>query len=306
MPKFQVTKSQLIKAPKEKVYDNIRNLQKWTAWSPWLILDPESKVTVTDDNTSYSWEGKRMGSGKMTVVDEKTNEWIKYDLLFLTPFKSQADIRFALKQSGANTEVTWHMESRLPFFLFFMKKIMTAFLGMDFQRGLYLLKDYCEDGKIHSRLDFKGISTHPGCEYVGIKTTCAMDDVNVQMTEDFTRLMESLAPDLIIGEPFSIYHKWDIVKGLVTYTSSVPVKNKPAALPDGVTYGQLPATSVYTLRHTGPYLHLGNAWSALNSMQRNKEFKVNKKIHAFETYVNEPSTTPDSELITDVHFPVKN
>ena len=73
----------------------------------------------------------------------------------------------------------------------------------------------------------------------------------------------------------------------------------------GIKSGEIPATKVHTLRHVGSYVHLGNAWTTLYSMQRNKEFKSAKGIHPFETYVNMPGQVPDKDLITDIHFPVK-
>jgi predicted transcriptional regulator YdeE len=90
----------------------------------------------------------------------------------------------------------------------------------------------------------------------------------------------------------------------VEYVSGVPVKSVPSNLPAGFSAGKIPATSVYTLEHVGPYQHLGNAWSTLYKMQRSKEIPVNKKIHPFETYHNNPSDVSLKELITRVHFPL--
>ncbi len=96
-----------------------------------------------------------------------------------------------------------------------------------------------------------------------------------------------------------------MVNGKATYTSAVPVKSIPENLPDGMVSGTIPATQVYTLKHTGPYHHLGNAWTTLYNMQRGKEFKSNKKIHPFESYVNSPMEVDEKQLVTEIHFPIK-
>ena len=46
------------------------------------------------------------------------------------------------------------MNSSLPLFLFWMKEQMQVFVGMDYNRGLLLLKDLVENGKAHSQTRF--------------------------------------------------------------------------------------------------------------------------------------------------------
>ncbi|MFY0599510.1 MAG: SRPBCC family protein [Cyclobacteriaceae bacterium] len=307
MPQLQISKSINISASIDKVYNAVSDLNKWTAWSPWLIMEPEAVVKVSDDEMSYSWEGKRVGSGNMKIVAQETNKSVDYDLNFLKPWKSQADVRFELSESEEGTKATWIMDSSLPWFMFWMKKMMTAFVGMDYDRGLNLLKDYVEDGGIHSKLEFKGVNTYPGCVYVGIKTDCDMDDIATAMEKDMTKVWELLADkkDKIAGLPFSIYHKWEMVKRKVSYTIGVPLSEIPEGISGDFISGKIPELSVYTLRHIGPYKHLGNAWSTLYNMERGKEFKHDKAHHPFETYVNDPSEVSENELITDIHFVVK-
>lgn len=307
MPKFNVVKTTSINAPIDKVYECVSDLSHWTSWSPWLITEPEATTTVADDLKFYSWEGKRVGSGEMKVTSEETNHFVNYDLTFLKPWKSHAKVRFEVESKGDSTEVTWSMDSSLPFFMFWMKKMMVAFLGMDFQRGLSLLKDYVEEGKVHSKLEFIGEQSYPGCEYIGISREVAMDKIGEAMSEDFNKLWEVIGSnsDIIGGEPISIYHKWELVKGTAKYTAGIPVKSIPANLPQGVAAGKIEPMKIHTLRHIGPYHHLGNAWTAMQMMMRGKEFKPVKGIHPFESYVNNPAEVDEKDLITDVNFAVK-
>lgn len=307
MPKMQVKRSVLINAPVDKVYKTISDFNHWTSWSPWLIMEPEAKVTVADDAKSYSWEGNRVGSGKMKISGEKENQELKIDLNFLKPWKSYADVKFELEPKSEQTAVTWYMDSSLPFFMFWMKKQMEAFVGSDYDRGLALLKDYVEDDKVHSEISFDGTSVFEGCKYIGVKTSCSLDSLGVAMEKDFEKLWNIMKDnsDLVAGNDFSIYHKWDFVSGRAVYTSGIPVSKVPDNLPSGVITGEIPQTKVHTVSHTGPYEHLGNAWSTQYNMQRNKEFKLNKKIHPFEVYRNNPNDVSSHELVTDIHFPVK-
>ena len=307
MPKIAVTRSTLISAPIDKVFNILNDFSTWSIWSPWLISDPEAKVTVAEGNKSYKWEGPRSGSGNMKIESEVENESISIDLQFLKPWKSKAKTHFYLTTKGNQTEVTWVMDSSLPFFMFWMKKMMQTFIGMDYNRGLRLLKDYAEDGKVHSKLNFTGKETLSEQEYIGIYTSCDMETMGKKMSEDMPRLMDFMNKAGIepSGAAFTQYSKWDLMKNRVEYTSGVPVKSIPENLPEGFMSGKLPATPVYTLEHVGPYPHLGNAWTTLYGMQRSKEIPVNKKIHPFETYHNNPNEVSDKELVTRVHFPLK-
>ncbi len=307
MPSIHVEKSIDIHAPKEKLFDTLNNFNHWQAWSPWLIMEPKAKVDVSKDNKFYSWEGNRIGSGEMKITEEDPNEHIKYSLTFLKPWKSKADVQFNLEISENGTKVTWLMDSSLPFFMFWMKNMITAFIEMDYERGLYMLKDYAESYKVPSKIESNGNEKYPGCEFVGIRTECGIKDIGPKMIEDYNTLNEWAKNHSIklAAEPFSIYHKWDMVKKQVAYTSGIPVNEVPGSLPGGMQSGKIPATPVYTITHTGPYRHLGNAWSTGYNMKQHKEFKINKKIDAFETYINGPHDTPENDLITKVHFPVK-
>jgi predicted transcriptional regulator YdeE len=306
MPSFHVTRSILIEASPEKIFSILSDYHHWPAWSPWLIAEPGVKVTVKTDGKEYTWEGKRTGSGEMKIHKESSPTRMDMVVTFLKPWKSSSPVWFELKSLGKSTEVTWSMTSSLPFFMFWMTKMMAAYIGMDYHRGLMMLKDYVETGAVTSRLDFKGIQPFAGSMYVGIKTTCTMDTLNSKMADDFGKLSAwaKQQANQIAAPPFSIYHTWDVVKGKVVYTSAYPVKAIPVQLPEGFITGSIPACNVNTITHTGMYKHLGNAWTTQYMMQRNKEYKYRKGIDPFEVYVSMPGQVPEEQLITEIHFPV--
>ena len=307
MPKMHMKKSIDINAPAEKVYSILNDFNHWRPWSPWLIQEPEAEDKVLESGKFNEWDGKRVGAGNMRIVSEAPNKSVDYDLTFLKPWKSTAKVKFEIKPNEDDTSVSWIMDSSLPFFMFWMKKLMVELVGMDYQRGLNMLKEYVEDGEVHSKLEFVGENSYPGCKYVGIKTATTMDKIGEQMGQDFGKLRGFLNQHkgLESGSPFSIYHKWGLVDKKVKYTSGVPVSDLPANLPPRIISGSIPATKVYTIRHTGPYLHLGNAWSTMHGMGRRNEFKAKRGIHPFETYLNQPHEVPDNELVAEVHFAIK-
>lgn len=306
MPKTRVQKSITIAASAEKVKSIVSDFNHWAVWSPWLILEPGCKVTVAPDGKMQEWDGKRIGSGNIKVIAE-TETVVNYELTFLKPWKSVAKTDFIIDSiDEQKTKLTWTMDGSLPFFMFWMKTMMERLIGMDYDRGLLMLKDYIETGKVNVELEFLGESNYEGCTYVGVKSECTIDNIGEVMEGDFKKLGEFSAENsnLLTDECFSIYHKFDFNKNRVVYTSCVGVKTIPNKLPQGFISGSVPATKVQTVRHVGPYELSGNAWSAIMAMDRAKEFKKNK-LHPMEFYRNNPMETEPKDLISDIVMTVK-
>ena len=308
MPKLNIEKSITIDCPIEKVFESVRDFKQWKEWSPWIIAEPDCKITYAKDGKSYDWEGKIIGAGGMQITEEDKPTSIKYKLTFLKPWKSESEVEFKFAKKGDGTEVTWTMDGSLPFFLFFMKKMMTAFIGMDYERGLAMLKPYLEDGSVPVKLDFEGEKPFSGFRYIGYKSRSSIAEMGEQMAKDFEHLnsyVEAQPRLEKVGAPFTMYSKWNPVKGFAEYTVGIPVEGPPPGLSDEFAYTDLPDFRTYVIKHTGPYPYLGNGWSAGHMHARGKIFRQNKKIYPFEIYENDPRETDEKDLVTVIHFPVK-
>jgi effector-binding domain-containing protein len=243
----------------------------------------------------------------MKLNSEVENQSLDMDLNFIKPWKSFAKVGFEIKPKGEGTDVSWTMASSLPFFLFWMKKQVEAYVGMDYERGLKMLKDLAEDGKVHSELTLKGKGSFDGGKYIGIKGSCSIDE----MGEDMNKKMEELTAFIhenkveMAGEAFSIYHKWNMVNRQAEYTTGFFVKETPAAVSGSFVIGEIPKVAANIVEHKGAYEHLGNAWGLQYMMQRGKEFKANKKVDPFEVYKNSPGDTAKPDLLTEVYFATK-
>ncbi|MDB2657073.1 SRPBCC family protein [Crocinitomicaceae bacterium] len=309
MPKMHIERSGLINASLDEVFKIVSDFHTWTEWSPWLVTEPGAKVNVREDGKYYSWEGDVVGAGEMTISNEVENTSVDIDLMFLKPWKSKAKISFHMKKEGDGVRLSWDMNSSLPFFLFWMKKMMEAFVGNDYERGLTMLKDYSEQGKVPHTITVKGMDEFKGKKYIGIKRNFAVKGIPDAMREDYTKLMEYVMggyADKQDGASFTIYHKWDMVSGEASYTACVPVTEVPTDLPTGVITGSVPATKVHVVHGKGPYRFTGNIWSAQYLRQRGKKFKANKGVDPMEVYLNSPMNTDENDLETEVLFAVKS
>lgn len=91
---IQIERSILVEKPINDVYKSLKDFNEWLHWSPWLIMEQDAKVSVSEDGRYYEWKGKRIGEGNMTVTAEQENENIEYDLILMKPWKSQAKVAF--------------------------------------------------------------------------------------------------------------------------------------------------------------------------------------------------------------------
>jgi len=302
-----IRKSILIKKSPKEIFSLINDFHKWSKWSPWLIADPKTKLMIENHGKFYSWNSEIIGSGSMQILTEEPNESVAYNLIFLTPWKSQARIDIFLNEKKEGTEVVWTMKSQLPFYLFWMKKSMQIYVGMDYERGLLLLKDYAEHGKVFSKLEFNGIKTFEETLYLGFKRECSFTTFEEQMTTDFQKVMPYIMEnhkEAIKGNPFALYHKFNPVKDKVVYTIGIPISKVFKELNSEYFIKRLPKMNVHSILHIGKYQHLANAWSAQMMYQRSKQFKSKKRLPPFEVYLNSPTDTPEHKLKTEVLFPV--
>jgi hypothetical protein len=140
---FKTTRTARISAPAGVVFENVNDLHKWEAWSPWAKMDPNAKSTFRGSpaglGASMAWAGNnKVGEGSMTITESRPNERIRLKLEFLKPFKASNDGEFAFQSEGAQTLVTWSMSGRNNF----MFKAVGLFMNCDkmvgdqFERGL--------------------------------------------------------------------------------------------------------------------------------------------------------------------------
>jgi hypothetical protein len=148
---YRISRSATISTPPGEIFGQINDLHKFQDWSPWAKLDPNMKQTYegapAGAGAAYAWEGdKKVGQGRMSITESRTNELVSMKLEFIKPFASVATTEFALKPDGNQTSVTWSMSGENNFigkaFCLFMN--MDKMVGGDFERGLANLKSVTE------------------------------------------------------------------------------------------------------------------------------------------------------------------
>lgn len=103
------------------------------------------------------------------------------------------------------------------------------------------------------------------------------------------------------GMPFSRYYAMD--GHTVDFECGMPVAS-PMEGAGRVQAGELPAATVATVTHTGPYDNLPQTWSALFEWMGSQGLQPAGP--PWEVYVTDPGAEPDqSKWRTDIFFPVQ-
>ena len=151
-------------------------------------------------------------------------------------------------------------------------------------------------------LDF-GTREIPAQPILGIRTKAKMSELSQIMGPMFGEVMEHIQRNgqHPAGTPLSVYYgmgggEVDVECGIPT-ASSMEGEGRVRA-------GELPAGTVATVTHTGPYEGLGETWTALTAWMSSQGLVPAGA--PWEVYVTDPGAEFDSsKWRTDIFFPVR-
>lgn len=148
---FTVQRAATIAAPAERIFPYLNDFHRWGAWSPWEKLDPDLKRTFSGAESgpgaAYAWVGnKKVGEGRMEILESDPPSRLKIQLDFLKPFEAHNTTVFTLAPDGGGTRVSWTMHGSRNFVFKLMGIFMNMdrMIGADFERGLANLKAAAE------------------------------------------------------------------------------------------------------------------------------------------------------------------
>lgn len=314
MPAMYVEKSIVINKSAEDVYAAVVDFGTWTTWSPWLCAEnePNSVTQITNPadqlGAIYSWDGTNVGAGEIEHAELKPAECIEEKLRFTRPFKSKSDVTFLFQPVAEGTKVTWIMNGSLPWFLFFLKGMMQNMIGMDYDRGLKMLKEFVETGAVASQTyTHADLSTQQQRYIIGVRRNDHFDQLSDGMEACFCTASQRLEDAGLISSSIgtaSAYHHVDMKAQQFDYTSGFLFDELPENVPVGLDVAVLNAGKYFQVDHTGAYEHLGNSWMTAYQVTRNRKMKV-RKSPSYEIYANSPEEVSREELLTIIYLPVK-
>jgi len=307
--KYSVERTIIINAPKELVFNHIKYWRNWQAWSPWAEMDSTMTSSVEgadgEIGSVYKWIGnpETTGKGEMTNTGLKDLEEIAYHLHFIEPWESESEGYVRILAENGATKVSWGFYGKTPFpwniFMLFMS--MDKMIGKDFERGLELLKNICEEeASVVLSYEVKQVD-FPAKSYAIIQQEIQFSEVAGFFTKAYGIIQQVINKKgmRMAGVPAGVYYSWDEQKMTTNMAAAIPIKGSVAE--GDVKTIDLPASKAYMVEYYGPYDKSMAAYQALDFyFMKNK---LTFKTPVVEEYITDPASEPDtSKWLTKIYF----
>lgn len=147
--RYKVEKSIQINRPASVVFENVANLGNYRDWNPWQKMEQDSKTDITGTPATpghkFSWEGKKIGIGSLTLRRADPYKKVELDLQFIKPFRASANDDWTFEERNGVTRVIWKNEGDLPYPVGrLMGPMIRRNLDQQFVQGFRNLKEFSE------------------------------------------------------------------------------------------------------------------------------------------------------------------
>lgn len=309
----RVVASLEIDARPATVFALVNNFSRVTLWSPWLERDPGAQVDISGPDrgvgAQMAWKGPVLGVGSQLIT---ASEPYSHVATVINPGEqAQALSWFDLRDTGTSTVVNWSFETDYGFNLVgrYTALLLNGVIRRDYEQGLRNLAELAES---LPRADFSDLQVErlevEGQEIAFRSAAAPRDPASMSraMGDAYFRVLNFVDAYQLqeAGAPLAIIRSFDGNK--LQFDAAIPVRGVTENTPrehDGIKLGRTYAGPVLRVLHQGPYGELNKtqrkmaAYLAAHGIERNGDF--------WETYVNDPATVPESEILTEVYYPVR-
>ena len=146
----QVSRSITIYARPDKVFPLVNSLQDWQKWSPWIALDPETKLAFSGPTSGvgnrFDWRSdhEKVGAGTQIILTSTPHKHVETRLEHSE--RRPARAVFELEPTAIGTTITWRYQTDTGLNPVARWKGLTMDrqIGGDYERGLTNLKSLAE------------------------------------------------------------------------------------------------------------------------------------------------------------------
>ncbi len=303
---LNIRRSLEIDATVDAAFAGVLDLKTWPQWSPWLMHDPDTRLEYGDELNSEggycSWDGKIVGSGKITHVEIRQGRSIRQQIEFQRPFKAVHQIDWTFEKRDEGVLVSWEMSGKMPFLFRFKTRRMEAMIERDYDLGLALLAGYLNNNSAHPAFTFVGSEELQNFKYWAIPCNGNLRQLEAARLSSIETLRSSAAAR--IGLSLTLYHEFDPLGTQFQSEIAVPIgDNAPLS-----NYQQrsFPGGQYFKMTLHGDLRFLPLAWYALATHCRLHKIKIESTRSALEIYHQDPGDTTEScQTVTTLYLPIE-
>ena len=302
-----------INARPATVFALVNDFSRVALWSPWLERDPNARVDIAGPErgvgASMQWDGLVLGTGSQRITASEPFSLVETEINPGEP--PHAVGRFKLQDTGTTTLISWSFEADHGYNLVgrYTWLLLRGVIRRDYEHGLRNLAALAES---LPRADFSDLDVEwldIESQDIAYRSASSQRDPAAMASAMGAAYFEVLkfidAHELQeAGAPLSIIRSFDGSK--MRFDAAIPVGNIDDGTPrdaDGVRLGKTYAGRVIRVVHQGSYRELSQtqrklaAYLAAYGIERNGDI--------WESYVNDPTSVPESEILTEIYYPVR-
>ena len=310
-----VERSVSIDAPPCVVFARVDGFRSFNEWSPFVALTPDSQ---------YSYEGPDFGVGAKMIwsSEEPDGEPGSQEIVASTPCEridikiefdegDISEVAYLLEAENGGTRLTWAFDADFGLNLFgrYFGILLDRTLGPLYDQGLTNLKRIVEGLPKVDWSDIEiGITTVPSTTIAYSTGSSSQDPGEIEKA--FSTAFGGVAIFIstnklqIAGPPLAIANYWD-ERGY-GFDAGMPMSGSPTrgVGPDSpVRMGETYGGQVVRAVHVGPFSGMEATYLKIEAFMAAYQLEENGR--SWESYVSDPGSTPEEELVTEVYFPVK-
>ena len=309
----RVVASHEIDAHPATVFSLVNDFHRVSLWSPWVETDPNARILISGPQhgvgATMSWDGLVLGSGSQTITESRPFEYV--GTLINAGEPGAASSWFDFTDTGTTTVVNWTFETDHGYNLVgrYAALLLKGVIKKDYEHGLGKLGELAES---LPRTDFSDLVVERliiESNDVAYRTASSPPDpasISAAMGKAYFQILNFIDANALqeAGAPISISRSFNGSE--MRFDAAIPVRGiseSTARNAAGVKIGKTYAGAVIRVRHQGPYRSLIRthrkitAYLAALGIERNGD--------AWESYVSDPARVPESEILTDVYYPIR-
>ncbi len=147
---YNVQREVIINAPRQNVFDYLKQLKNQDNFNKWVMVDPgmkrEFKGTDGTVGFIYGWNGNdRAGEGEQEIKALEEGKKIETEIRFVRPFAGVSYANLVTESVSDNqTKVTWSNASTMKYPLNILLSMIEKSLATDMDTSLSNLKTILE------------------------------------------------------------------------------------------------------------------------------------------------------------------
>lgn len=308
-----VSRSIVIKAPKEAVFEQMVSFRNHVHWSPWYKMDSGNMKfsyfgTDGQPGSGYHWVGSdKTGEGEMKCTAINGTEML-FDMHVIKPYEADAHLSLKAIDTAGMTKAVMSITMHTPF----PWNAMCAFmdqdkvLGGDFELGLRYMKEDVE-GRVAAPaapatngVEVKEVD-YPAHVFEGFRQVVGWGDISKFYMDSYVSLDKEVIGKKS-GAAVGIYYTWDTAKMNTDMVAAFPVSDTLLPLKNGVFVRVEGSKSVMGVLKGG----YGREMEVHNAITQYITAHGLTKQLVIEEYVSGPREEPDSnKWVTNVYYLVK-